>query len=221
MESLVYLYQALAYETPRARSPVLSNRWQSLLAKLQGRTFITQAPTYLLSLILIIGICGLTGQALASNILRKGSSGEDVIILQQKLALVGLYSGPINGKFGELTESAVKKFQSNLGLKVDGIVGSHTWEKLEINSAPQTPYNGGNIPYPAHPPYQAPILPDNFPKVVPQYKIYAKKGDRGSKISYIQEVPVKAPAKKDATNSATSIIAIIAGNTIAKNVLIN
>ena len=186
MESLAYLYQALAYETPPAVSPVLSNRWQSLLAKLRERKLLTQAPTYLISLVIILSICSLTGSALARNLLRKGSSGEDVTFLQQQLAHAGLYSGPINGKFGELTESAVKKFQSNLSLKVDGIVGSQTWAKLESNNTPQNPHHGGNLPYTPYP-HQAPIVPDNFPKAIPQYKIYAKKGDRGSKVSYLQE----------------------------------
>ena len=186
MESLAYLYQALAYETPPAVSPVLSNRWQGLLAKLRERRLLTQAPTYLISLAIILSIFSLTGSALARNLLRKGSSGEDVTFLQEKLAHAGLYSGPINGKFGELTESAVKKFQGNLGLKVDGIVGSQTWTKLETNSFPKNPQNRGNLPYTPYP-HQSPIVPDNFPKAVPQYKIYAKKGDRGSKISYLQE----------------------------------
>ena len=186
MESLAYLYQALAYETLPAVSPVLSNRWQVNLAKLRERKLLSQAPTYLISLVIILSICSLTGAALARGLLRKGSSGEDVTFLQQKLAHAGLYSGPINGKFGELTESAVKKFQGNLGLKVDGIVGSHTWAKLETNSFPKNPQNPGNFPYTPYP-HQTPIAPDNFPKTVPQYKIHAKKGDRGSKISYLQE----------------------------------
>ena len=186
MESLAYLYQALAYETLPAVSPVLSNRWQVNLAKLRERKLLSQAPTYLISLVIILSICSLTGAALARGLLRKGSSGEDVTFLQQKLAHAGLYSGPINGKFGELTESAVKKFQGNLGLKVDGIVGSHTWAKLGTNSFPKNPQNPGNFPYTPYP-HQTPIVPDNFPKTVPQYKIHAKKGDRGSKISYLQE----------------------------------
>ena len=56
--------------------------------------------------------------------LKKGSRGAEVKTLQQKLNLVA------DGIFGSLTEEAVKEFQKNNGLTVDGIVGQKTWEKL-------------------------------------------------------------------------------------------
>lgn len=58
------------------------------------------------------------------NIIKKGSSGSEVKLVQQKLNLVA------DGIFGTLTEEAVKEFQKNNGLTVDGIVGKNTWEKL-------------------------------------------------------------------------------------------
>ncbi len=58
------------------------------------------------------------------NILRKGSRGNDVKMLQTALNLI------TDGIFGDLTEEAVKDFQIVNGLQVDGIVGSDTWEKL-------------------------------------------------------------------------------------------
>jgi N-acetylmuramoyl-L-alanine amidase len=58
------------------------------------------------------------------NILRKGSRGNDVKMLQTALNLI------TDGIFGDLTEEAVKDFQRVNGLQVDGIVGSDTWEKL-------------------------------------------------------------------------------------------
>lgn len=57
-------------------------------------------------------------------ILGKGSCGEYVKKLQRALNLVE------DGKFGSLTEEAVKAFQKANGLKPDGIVGEKTWEKL-------------------------------------------------------------------------------------------
>lgn len=57
-------------------------------------------------------------------ILRKGSCGEYVKKLQRALNLIE------DGKFGSLTEEAVKAFQKANGLKPDGIVGEKTWEKL-------------------------------------------------------------------------------------------
>ena len=57
-------------------------------------------------------------------LLKKGSSGEDVKKLQQKLGLGA------DGIFGGGTEQAVKNFQTKNGLTPDGIVGEQTWQKI-------------------------------------------------------------------------------------------
>lgn len=61
--------------------------------------------------------------------LRKGSRGNDVSLLQQKLGIKA------DGIFGTKTEEAVKAFQKAHGCTPDGIVGPHTWEELGF---PQT-----------------------------------------------------------------------------------
>ena len=65
--------------------------------------------------------------------LRKGSKGDSVVMLQQKLLSLGydLGSWGADGSFGNATEKAVKAFQKDAGLTVDGVVGSKTWEALE------------------------------------------------------------------------------------------
>lgn len=72
--------------------------------------------------------------------IRRGSSGADVVECQQDLIQLGYDLNPYgaDGKFGAKTETAVKQFQSthvdpSTGnkLKVDGIVGSATWEALD------------------------------------------------------------------------------------------
>lgn len=69
-------------------------------------------------------------------VLRRGSRGEAVKYLQSKL-LSKLYPvGEIDGIFGAATERAVREFQEENGLAVDGIVGKNTWAKL-------TPIGGG------------------------------------------------------------------------------
>ena len=59
--------------------------------------------------------------------------GSDVIICQKILQKLGydLGSGGVDGKFGKRTEEAVKKFQDEHGLVVDGKVGVKTWAMLE------------------------------------------------------------------------------------------
>ena len=60
-------------------------------------------------------------------ILKLGSRGNEVKVLQEKLNLKE------DGIFGPLTEEAVKDFQRSNGLEVDGIVGANTLSKLNLS----------------------------------------------------------------------------------------
>ena len=64
--------------------------------------------------------------------LRKGSSGSDVKELQILLIKAGYICGKYgtDGKFGDSTLEAVKAFQADRGLAVDGVVGTKTWTEL-------------------------------------------------------------------------------------------
>ena len=65
--------------------------------------------------------------------LRKGSSGEYVTLLQTMLIQRGYNVGATgaDGKFGNATLAAVKQFQKDNNLEVDGVVGKNTWTVLE------------------------------------------------------------------------------------------
>lgn len=67
--------------------------------------------------------------------LRRGSKGDDVKILQRTLNDHNFGRLNVDGDFGHLTEAAVKKYQSDRGLVVDGIVGPATWARIlhELN----------------------------------------------------------------------------------------
>ncbi len=65
--------------------------------------------------------------------LRKGSKGDAVRELQIMLLKLGYDLGPcgIDGDFGKSTDAAVRSFQSDHRLTVDGVVGKNTWAELE------------------------------------------------------------------------------------------
>lgn len=62
---------------------------------------------------------------------RKIWSLADTRRIQSALKRSGFSPGPIDGKFGAKTVSAVERFQASRGLKVDGIVGPKTWRLLK------------------------------------------------------------------------------------------
>ncbi|MCI8729385.1 MAG: spore cortex-lytic enzyme [Clostridia bacterium] len=71
-------------------------------------------------------------ETVESVALKKGSQGSDVKKVQEKLKSYGYYTGKIDGIYGSGTVSAVKKFQKDWGLTVDGIVGKNTSKALGI-----------------------------------------------------------------------------------------
>lgn len=62
-------------------------------------------------------------------ILRSGDTGAYVERLQRELSQLG-YEVPVDGVFGEATDTAVKKFQQDHNLTVDGIVGPQTGRQV-------------------------------------------------------------------------------------------
>jgi len=73
-----------------------------------------------------------TPQTTTSTLLRKGDKGNDVKELQQKLIELGFNLGSwgADGDFGNATDIAVKQFQKDNNLLVDGVVGENTIKKI-------------------------------------------------------------------------------------------
>ncbi|KRF31868.1 spore cortex-lytic enzyme [Paenibacillus sp. Soil787] len=85
-------------------------------------------------------------ETFSKNEVRYGATGADVNELQGRLKFIGFYGGSIDGDYGYKTLLAVKRFQGEFGMKVDGIVGPKTklklWEATK-NWKPTAPSTGG------------------------------------------------------------------------------
>lgn len=65
------------------------------------------------------------GLSVQPDVLRRGSLGDDVSVLQWLLRVA------VDADFGINTEAAVKAFQQKQGLTIDGVVGEQTWDKIQ------------------------------------------------------------------------------------------
>ncbi len=52
--------------------------------------------------------------------------GDDVAALQERLVVLGMLAGPVDGIFGVRTEAALRELQRGLGLEADGLCGPET-----------------------------------------------------------------------------------------------
>ncbi|WP_230980765.1 spore cortex-lytic enzyme [Rossellomorea arthrocnemi] len=73
---------------------------------------------------------GEKADAFTNQVIQHGATGEDVIELQSRLQYIGYYNGDIDGVFGWGTYWALRNFQYEFGLPIDGLAGAETKEKL-------------------------------------------------------------------------------------------
>jgi N-acetylmuramoyl-L-alanine amidase len=71
-----------------------------------------------------------TVSAFSNQVIQQGAVGDDVIELQSRLQYLGFYNGKIDGVFGWGTYWALRNFQYEFGLPIDGLAGSTTKTKL-------------------------------------------------------------------------------------------
>ena len=79
--------------------------------------------------------------------LKNGSSGKLVKQLQERLAELGYYEGPLSGNYQKYTIRAVKQFQTQNGMEDTGVVDEETWNLI---------FNDVHV-----------VLPDATPKPTP------------------------------------------------------
>ncbi|WP_077596480.1 spore cortex-lytic enzyme [Oceanobacillus kimchii] len=68
--------------------------------------------------------------AFSNQVIQQGAVGEDVIELQARLQYLGFYNGNIDGVFGWGTYWALRNFQYEFGMEIDGMAGQTTKDKL-------------------------------------------------------------------------------------------
>lgn len=90
-------------------------------------------------------------QAFTGQVIQRGAVGKDVIELQSRLKYIGFYHGKIDGVFGWSTYWALRNFQYEFGLPIDGLAGAATKAKLvkatKYNGPPSNNKNN-NVPAP-------------------------------------------------------------------------
>lgn len=115
--------------------------------------------------------------------IRSGASGAAVTRLQTLLNNNGA-SLKVDGKFGALTDAAVRAYQSSRGLKVDGIVGPATWQALLTNAPIQAPMLVSTPPANATTPVHAPA--PNDPIFGPDTRPTLRSGSSGMSVVNLQ-----------------------------------
>lgn len=112
--SFAYRYNGEAYKT---------NRYDTKLAKAYAYWSTRQIPSG-------GGIPADVEPEQTVSLLRRGSRGPNVIALQKRLSELGFSLGAVDGEYGPATESAVFQFQSQNGLRADGVAGPQTLAAL-------------------------------------------------------------------------------------------
>jgi uncharacterized protein YraI len=70
------------------------------------------------------------GGGAPSSYLRRGSSGQVVTNLQNRLKALGFYKAPVTGYYGIVTETSIRDFQASRKIQVNGIAGPQTQAAL-------------------------------------------------------------------------------------------
>ena len=95
-----------------------------------------------IGLVISIALSGIAYGALGDRLLGKGSKGPEVVELQKALTQLGYVVGRTDGKFGASTETAIRRFQKERGLRVDGLAGTQTIKELKLLTGQSTNTTG-------------------------------------------------------------------------------
>lgn len=176
MESLAYLHLALVHETPAE---------MDLGEPLDWRKFSSLAWTYLLPVIIALGVLGMASQTLAQTY-RQGDRSQEITVIQERLRQLGYFNQAPTGRFGSATRQAVIKFQRQNGLAPDGIVGRQTAEVL-FGTQRQVRFDTPNsLPLP--PPFSSTYPTEVEPQPLARADtLILRRGDRNPDVRRLQQ----------------------------------
>jgi putative cell wall-binding protein len=112
-------------------------------AEEMGRVdFVGLLPAVASQVKLILSVTGLP-DGFGFSTLSQGSSGAEVLWIEQRLTDLSYRPGPIDGVYDKRTYQAVLAFQKWEGLARDGVVGVNVWSRIVVAGRP-TPSKGGS-----------------------------------------------------------------------------
>ena len=96
-------------------------------------TVFSKSAAFVLAILLLLyAAASLLPEDPDQALSKLGSRGAEVTAIQKALRDRGLFNADVTGYYGEITQSAVRKFQKQQGLTVDGIAGPATLRALGI-----------------------------------------------------------------------------------------
>ena len=116
--------------------------------------------------------------------LHLGDSGAPVRVLQAALKRAKYYDGSTDGKYGVSTFEAVRAFQSANGIKVDGIAGAATLDRLYGMKPTATPASKKGTNPPSYRTVTNPPVGSNY--------VTLRMGDSGAPVTQLQNALKKA-----------------------------
>ena len=114
---------------------------------------------------------------------RKGTTGNDARLVQQRLKDLGYLAGKVDGDFGTASVTALKTFQTRHGLEADGEAGGATYKILF--SANALAANQLPTAKPTAAPTIAPV--ETYPEITKDNVVAVKLGVSGAAVTRLQQ----------------------------------
>ena len=137
-----------------------------------------------------------------SRVLKAGDFGWDVAVLQFLMTRRGVYSGALDGYFGRETAAALRRYQKQLRLSADAVVGPHTLSAIVKRDA---------VPVRTHAPAAAAIYVvragDNLTEIARRFGTSVPALASANHIDPAKPIVIGARLKVPARPAAPSLVA--------------